>query len=335
MTCKIYLPQDWMYGDATSFYVDILADAMKNKGYEVSKIKDIGTITTEDVVITVASYNVKEVKTRNPQKIINWYQGVGAEEYFLFLSKKANDSILKRVRNFISLSKADAYALKHCDYNFFVSDTMRKYYKKKHLYTKENYFLMPCFNQILNPEAFKDCKYNTPSFVYAGSLDGWQCFEKTVKLYSEIKKIIPAATFTVMTASQDEARKILDQYGVSAEVKYVSYDKVDEELRKYKYGFIIREDNIVNNVATPTKMNSYLANGIIPIYTNVVGAFKDNIGNLRYSVPLTTKNVGLDKLYDIEKLKISKNDVFTEYEKLFNLYYNRDYYVEVIAKLSF
>lgn len=331
--CKIYLPADWMYGDATAFYVDIIADAMKVKGYETSIIKSLDDIGTDDVVITVVTYNVRDVYNRHPKAIINWYQGIAPEEYLFFLRKK-EDGLLHAIKRYLRMSRSDNYALKHCDWHFFVSDTMLSFYRKKFLYRGKNNFIMPCFNQLLNEEAFKDEKYATPSFVYAGSMDGWQCFEKTAVIFKEIKKRLPNATFTVLTAQQDLAKQMLGKHGIEASMNYVPHDRVDEELRKYKYGFIIRDNNPVNRVATPNKMNSYMANGIIPVFTDVVGAFKQNLSGMKYSIPLTTKVEGLEKLYKLEKRGVTAQEVFDDFKALFDTYYSREKYIKEIAALD-
>ena len=331
--CKIYLPNDWMYGDATAFYVDIIADAMKVKGYETNIIKSLDDISSEDVVVTVVTYNVKDVFKRHPKCIINWYQGIAPEEYLFFLRKKGV-GLFKALKKYLSMSRSDNYALKHSDWHFFVSDTMLSFYRKKFLYRGNNNFIMPCFNQLLNEEAFNDEKYATPSFVYAGSMDGWQCFEKTVLIFKKIKSKLPNATFTVLTAQQDVAKEVLNKHGVEAAMNYVPHDRVDEELRKYKYGFIIRDNNPVNRVATPTKMNSYMANGIIPVFTDVIGAFKQNLSSMKYSIPLTTKNEGLEKLYEIENRGVTAQDVFEDFKTLFDTYYSREMYIQEIAALN-
>ena len=100
-----------------------------------------------------------------------------------------------------------------------VSNTMLKHYSKKYHYNALS-FIMPCFNTPLNKYAFKD-KYSKPSFVYAGNLAGWQCFEETVSLFSQIKQLVPSATFTVYTQDKEEAGAILDKYGVERDIRYV------------------------------------------------------------------------------------------------------------------
>lgn len=334
MNCKIYYPVEWMYNDATAFYIDIMAEAMEQKGYAVMHVKSPSEITQEDTVIIVSAVDVRAVLPRNPKKIICWFQGIAPEEKYYFSHDRSLGK-MARIRCFLVQSFFEWYALRHCDFNFFVSNAMQNYYRRKYCYRKNNWFIMPCFNQLLNLKAFTTEKYAKPSFVYAGSLDGWQCFDKTLEIYQLISNRVQGCSLTILTGAQDQAREILKRYDIEAEVKYVTRDKIDEELSKYKYGFIIRQDNPVNNVATPTKMNSYLANGIIPVFTDVISAFKENLGDLKYSIPLTMENVGLEKLLNLEANGLSVDEVKSEYQKTFETFYSRDYYLKQLAKIDF
>ena len=210
---------------------------------------------------------------------------------------------------------------------------MLEYYRKKYGYNKNNYIIMPCFNDQIKDDAFVDSKYKNPTFVYAGNLAGWQCFPQTVELFKTIKSTIPAATLTVYKPDQEKAKAILSERGVEAMVKYVPYTQLAQEIKCYKYGFLIREDDPVNNVATPTKMCNYLANGIIPIYSNVIGDFKEELASLKYSVPLGSRYEGIEKLFELEKTEIKATDVKTDYMKVFASYYSEENYVNMISNM--
>ena len=57
---------------------------------------------------------------------------------------------------------------------------------------------------------------------------------------------------------------------------------------------ITRKDIAINKVATPTKMSSYLANGIIPIFSDIIGDFNKVMGKLKYTVPVGQNYEGLE-----------------------------------------
>ena len=192
---------------------------------------------------------------------------------------------------------------------------------------------MPCFNTELDDNSFYDEKYNKPTFLYSGNTSGWQCFPQIVALFKRIKEtMIPDAELKIYSGNKQEVQEELDKQGVKAEIKYVHYTKLNEEIKKIKYGFLIREDNVVNNVATPTKMSSYLGNGIIPIYSDVIGDFKEVLDNVRYTVPLGVNYEGLDKLLILESQTILSSDVKDDFKQVFNQYYNEDHYIDVISK---
>ena len=105
------------------------------------------------------------------------------------------------------------------------------------------------------------------------------------------------------------------------------------KLLKYKYGFLLRRDNLVNNVATPTKMNSYLACGLIPIFTDAITDYKDQINlkdfSLRISSDLSIDEIA-KKIIDFESSKKDYSDLDIEIKKIFDEYYNDNRYIKEI-----
>lgn len=325
---KILL-QDGDKNDATSFYLDIIKEAIELSNNDVAYITSLNDIDKGDDIVGITPKAYWEIKRqRKANLIIHWFQGVTPEEVDFY-----EMPWIKKALSKIRYSILERMILKNSNLNFFVSNTMLLHYRKKYGYLNDNNYIMPCFNQPLLDTAFYDEKYSKPSFVYTGNLAKWQCFEPMVALFKQIKDRLPEATLTIYTKEADKAQVLLNKYGVEAEIKYVPYQQLSEEIKRYKYGFILREDNVVNNVATPTKMNSYLASGIIPIYTNVVGAYKEHLGGLKYAVPIETDNKGIERLFELEKQIIKSSEVFNEYKAVFDSYYNRQCYVEEIAEV--
>ena len=224
--------------------------------------------------------------------------------------------------------------LKHADLHLFVSKSMKSHYEKKHhLKPINNCVIMPCFNTEMDESSFCDAKYKQPLFLYSGNTAGWQCFPQIVALFKRIKEtMISNAELIVYSGDKEKVQAELDKQGVKAEIRFVHYTKLNEEIKQLKYGFLIREDNIVNNVATPTKMSSYLGNGIIPIFSNVIGDFKYVLENVHYTVPLGPNYEGLDKLLKLEKLEIKGDEVKNDFKQVFEQYYNENYYVDLISE---
>lgn len=314
--------------DATIFYTSIISDAISKIGEKVEYINTISQIENGDIVFVINIWAAQKAwSTHKNIKVIIWFQGIAPEESVL-----SSNSYIDKFKSIVKLRYFEYKTLHKSTFNFFVSRAMVDHYKRIYNYRKDNYFIMPCFNQELDLSSFNDSKYSRPSFVYTGNLAAWQCFEPMVKLFSIIKKELPYATLSVYTKDQEKAKAILSKYDVKADIKYVPFQVLSQEIRQYKYGFIIREDIEINRVATPTKMNSYMACGIIPIYTNVVGAFKEYLSDLRFAIPLDVIGNGIQKLYDIENDSVSAKDVLHEYDNIFGKYYNRTKYVNEISK---
>jgi len=265
------------------------------------------------------------------KNVIYWCQGVGPEERKIY--KEPSYMMLLH-------SMIEKYILKKAKMIFFVSEAMKKHFEKKYRLDFHNrYYIMPCFNEDhLDEECFNnDGKYQNNIFAYSGNLLPWQCFEKTAEIYHRIeqKSTVPTK-FLVLTYEVEKAKNILfDKNVKNFEVKYVTPELVGRELRNVKYGFVIRENNIVNNVATPTKLSGYLAEGVIPIITESIIDFCSITKDYKYLIRL--KEIDIEKnceqILEHTRQKIDGIDVKKEYEEIFKKYYNTKYHISCIAEI--
>lgn len=328
MNCKIYLRK----GDrnmATSFYIDILENALKSVYPQTTFITDVRQIEKNDLVCIISMYAFLDVFFhRMSQPIIYWWQGVLPEELGFNIKRYTFRLRLRiwyyAIWEFLLLRKAKL--------NIFVSAAMHRHYKKKYHYKGENIFIMPCFNQNLTPESFFiRGKYDKPSFVYAGGMAAWQCIEEMIRLYCMIKNQLSDATLTLLTGEIIEARRLINKYQVQdVTIKCVPVAELNQEQAKYKYGFLLRADNVVNKVATPTKFNSYLASGVIPVMSNVIDAYQPIIEHMQYVICMKDEKdivSAYNSIIALEKQKITPEQVLLEYQNIFNMYYNTDKYI--------
>lgn len=324
---KIFVPET---RNAVDFYIHIVEKAAQKAGEEVKWIKSASEINRDDIVFAIDHNNGFKAMLRRPRKLVHWYQGVAPEERTLYDTR--NRLYVKLV--YYAHSWLESLMLNNADLHLFVSKTMKNHYEKKHhLNPIKNYVIMPCFNTEMDENSFYDEKYRKPTFLYSGNTAGWQCFPQIVALFKRIKEtMIPEAELKIYSGDKEKVKEELDKQGVKAEIRFVHYTKLNEEIKQFKYGFLIREDNVVNNVATPTKMSSYLGNGIIPIFSNVIGDFKEIFENVHYSVPLGANYEGLDKLVELDKQYISGDEVKKDYKQIFDQYYNEDYYINLISE---
>lgn len=323
---KFYL-QDGDLNEATSYYIDIISKALLQQGEQVEKVFSLKLISPTDKVITIQSKAFFRIWLKNPkQYIINWYQGIVPEEAMCMFE----DSLSKYARKYL-WRFLEYFSLCMAKGNIFVSEAMLSHYQHIYGYDKGNYCIMPCFNQELDLRLFTAEKYATPSFVYAGSLSRWQCIDRTLLLFKDIHALFPQATLTLLTKEKEKAISLCHKYGVKAEIKFVASSELQQVLGAYKYGFIVRDDIAVNNVATPTKMNSYMAAGVIPVYSDVINDFQTVFRDLKYVVSFTGEKEALSKIKKIETFGVDCGEIKSEYETVFGFYYSVDKYVGLLS----
>ncbi|MEG7362341.1 glycosyltransferase [Pseudomonas citronellolis] len=170
--------------------------------------------------------------------------------------------------------KEERLAVKKAGLAIVVTDAMRQYLQQKfrdELQARTVEFPMfPSFAPNVSSRPLADGK---PIVVYAGGLHKWQ---QVPKMIDAIVKTSDRCQHHFYCPEPAIVRAMLPE----ALIESVTVDaKPHAELMKIyakcHYGFILREDIIVNRVACPTKLVEYLAMGIIPIVDcEDIGDFK-------------------------------------------------------------
>lgn len=117
-------------------------------------------------------------------------------------------------------------------------------------------------------------KENDVVFVYAGSMAVWQKIDASLKVFKEYNIHNPNSKFLILTRDIDKLNTILDtpefcNIKESVIVTSVKYEMVPRYLNAADMAFLIRDNVILNAVASPTKLAEYLACGL-PVITSVV-----------------------------------------------------------------
>lgn len=158
-----------------------------------------------------------------------------------------------------------------------VSEEMRDYYQAKYPFiTERNNIIKPIFSSNVLIDCSKEEELNLRRelgikddevvFIYAGNLQAWQNFELMLEVMRDLKSSL--YKFIILTGDLKSALHLLKSSGIPAE-KYVLKSVLPSELNTYysisHYGFILRDEHILNQVAAPTKLIEYMYFGIIPI----------------------------------------------------------------------
>lgn len=315
----------------TSFYMNIIKKACEKAGKncEICFSKQNGNKKRDVIVVDEAMVAFHYIK-KGYRNIIFWSQGVIPEESFM-----RNKSYLR----FWVLSLIEYITLLKSKQIFLCSEAMLKHYEKKyHIKIRSKSFIMPCFNESkINSESFfLEKKYKKNNFLYVGSIKAWQCFEETVNLYKIIENLSdePVKLF-VYTNQQEEAKEIINKSKIkNFEVSYETPENLAKKIKYFKYGFVLREDTIVNNVATPTKFSNYISNGIIPIYSSCITDFnnQNNKINLGITCDLSNTKDGVQRILNHMKTEIEPQKILKICQDWFDSYYSEERYIQQISK---
>lgn len=306
----------------TDFYLDTVARMFAFDNVEIQDFH-YKACDKRDIVITATVRDFFNVYNRGYKNVVFWMQGLEPEESFLKHSSKPRKMVLDFLTK-LAVTKSKGI--------IYVSDAMMNYIENKFkIDTHHKSFVMPCFNVDSYDGSFinHSNKYQKNTFAYVGSLSKWQCFEDIVAFYQKIEALYSDCELRVFTQSQAEAKQILDSHQIHHyTVDFVSPEKLTEKLADVKFGFVIRDDIAVNQVATPTKLSSYLSAGVIPIFSKCLKDFYQRTKDMQYIVAIDDKDDIPDNLIRFCSNTVNYSDICNEYKSMFETYYNPNYYVQ-------
>lgn len=318
--------------DATTYYVNILKRGLESNGYEWHVVHKISDINRPNVIVTITERYFFLAKVNFPKvKTIYWAQGIGAEE-----AKMATSGLKGSLRYYFRLF-TERLAVNHSSILVCVSDKMKNFFIDSYGYKDNgNCLIMPCYNNSLSQE-FNLSRYSQPTFVYAGGSSVWQGVDFMLEVFLKVQNLIPDSKLIICSGDKKTFEHKIKKLGIkNYEIKYVPVDKINQELSQYKYGFIIRDRHIVNEVATPTKMNTYLASYLIPIFSEAVDDFKKNINLGQYtlmgSLPLNADEFA-NSIVKFETSGIEYDGYQAAVKNIFNSHYNDEMYLNKLKSL--
>lgn len=199
-------------------------------------------------------------------KIIFWVQGAIAEESYLKHNSKFKFYMLKLLEK-ICFYFSDAY--------IYVSPYMMEFYSRNKSVNNKPALVFPCISDL----KFNGNKKQPNSFCYLGGMSAWQNFPKIITMMSSINQKIPNSVFRVATKEIDICNKIIDQYASQSLKEKIfisslsSKQEIEDFLSNCEFGFLIRDDIIVNHVSSPIKLAEYLSCGVNIITTPAIRSY--------------------------------------------------------------
>jgi len=158
----------------------------------------------------------------------------------------------------------------------FVTNSMKNYYLSKYPFIQSKETIV---YPILSIQVFSNTLSNRAEFlhengilesdvvfIYSGNLQKWQNFNLVIDLINLAEN--KDYKFIILTGEIDKVKKMVSKFVKNTD--HIIIKSVDaSELHKYysisHYGFILRDDHVLNRVASPTKLVEYMYYGLIPI----------------------------------------------------------------------
>lgn len=283
-------------------------DALRLKKYverQYSSDEQIGVICRGDFATYLAA---KAFSGYEKSRILFDNRGLSVEESLL----SHPNGILHKINRCIK-KKAILYAKERCDMYNFVTTAMREYDISQYNYCKQlPYTIIPTLfkkeeldNDILKSIKAKEGINNEIVVSYIGSTEAWQSTEQLINIIKEIATSYRDIKFFILTNGRIKQLDKLDKQILSRiTVKSVSHDEIKYYLGISDIGIVIRDDNIVNKVAAPTKIAEYLTSGIQIIYQGNIGILSDinRVDNSVNGIDIQSKD-WISKIVDIAKVR--------------------------------
>jgi hypothetical protein len=140
----------------------------------------------------------------------------------------------------------------------FISSGMKKHFESK--YGRRNSVQLPIISDVrptLSPTLLANKARNPSSGVYAGGMQKWQNIEKIIELSLNSGIELTIATNSSIRLSREEKKKFKLVNCNSIQLANLYSDTT--------FGFVLRDNGVVNQVAFPTKLYEYMSHGVIPI----------------------------------------------------------------------
>ena len=182
----------------------------------------------------------------------------------------------KHARVFSIIEKLLFIKMKVC---IAVTNRMVHHYKSKYPKSKTKYIVYAILPSHLKPYQLNSEIDNTGKIeiIYSGNAQVWQNVD--LMLDTIKNNLSDKIHFTILTGDPETFNAKIASLKIKKNqitVKSVKPEELDQYYKKSNYGFVLRDDFLVNQVACPTKIIEYLNYGIIPIVlSEKIGDFSE------------------------------------------------------------
>lgn len=229
----------------------------------INKVKKIYIHSIHILMPDIVNYEMFDVVFNKGNKTVLDLHGVVPEELKEFDSTERAE--LAEIIEEMSINLSDKVVT--------MSKAMSDYYIDK--YNINDKFIPVSILPFNDNRIFNKGKNNEIlNVVYSGGLQKWQ----NIDLIKEsVRKNIDKFNFKIFTHDSDRLKSAWSDMNSN---NLIIDSKTNEEIyREYEscdFGYILRDDNVINNASCPTKSIEYISYGIIPILkSDKIGDYKE------------------------------------------------------------
>jgi glycosyltransferase involved in cell wall biosynthesis len=205
------------------------------------------------------------------------------------------------------LNHKERLALRLADAIFCVSHKMIDYYTAKHNLPPDRFQLT---RTSFDPDIFKSFSFtlkekakerlglkNKIVLLYMGHKKAWQLTGDVVNLFADLEKYLRHLKIIVLSDDTEGIRAAFADREISEDqyvIKFVPHDKVPLYSYAADAAIIIRDESIINKVASPMKFSEYLASGALVLVSPTVGDLPAIV--IKYEVGLVLWKNSVDEV---------------------------------------
>lgn len=161
--------------------------------------------------------------------------------------------------------------------------------------TGENvpYHVVPCVNTLnIRTETLEDMRRRARQklgftesndvILYLGGASDWQQPKLLLKVFRELRNLNPAAQLLILSAEPEYFQTRIETFGIErnhCRILSVPHQEVSNIASAADLGVLIRQDHVINRVASPTKFAEYLNLGVPVLLTDAVADFSRIVRN--------------------------------------------------------
>ncbi len=258
---------------------------------------------------------------RDPNKDIQVhvdFKGIVPEEHLMY------DTGIGRYVPFAAGKVFEHIIFKYADSFSAVSHRFKEYFISKYDLKDRRFLVMPSvyddekfyYDEKLRNDYRKklSCKDNNDLITYCGSLQNWQQPDLMFKMFRQLSNY-EENRFLVLTFDVEAAEKFAEENAIAKDrinIFPAPPEQVNAYLNASDVCVLFRKDDIVNNVASPTKFAEYLVTKNRILISEGVGDFSDLVKNSDYGACLKESDLVADHLMKLIKTKKVPTDAQIE-----------------------